>query len=407
MSELTTDDGLYYFVEQGDGNKVLYPRDPNTGVVDWTHPIWDKWSHEASHSAGIDIPPPKPPDIQAPTPDNSDRLVNQPMEVDSDVNPIGMAYWRNINNHAGSDTLRVFLSVKDQLILYEIDKRTCQKIGVRPLDINHTGEGCFFSRYNRHKLFIPTSKELYSIDITTGAAKSEWALNDGNNNLWQMHASFNEVVFSATIENENYDPIKWGVFKNGRNYFFPMNNIPDECQIDKSGEFLLVKEKIIISENEVDEYNRIIHVESGEEITIHNKSGALGHSDAGFGCFMGENDFGSLAGQLDVIEMRGNRDFAQWSLFSTGIWNMGYVSFCNATPQALEQQKALMTTPNNLISIKLDGTMSNKIVCSNLTESQQYEHRPKANLCPLGQFAAFTAFVNGSIRAYIVGIPDW
>ena len=55
----------------------------------------------------------------------------------------------------------------------------------------------------------------------------------------------------------------------------------DECQVDKSGRWLLIKEG---------DGNRIIDLERGNEFAISNAAGAVGHSDMGWGYVIGEDD---------------------------------------------------------------------------------------------------------------------
>jgi hypothetical protein len=305
--------------------------------------------------------------------------------IAEDVNPIGMSYWRNIHLHSGFTYLRIILSRGGNLIMLMINKSDMKLITEIPLNINHTGEGCFFSAIDPNKLFIPFDNALKTLDISTGELKDVWI---SQNKLWQMHSSFNEDVFSATIKDANYNPIAWGVQRNGIEKSYPFKGNPDECQVDKSGKWLLIKE---------DNDNRIINLLTDEEYVIKNERGALGHSDCGYECAMGENDYSSNAGALDMIEFPTKK---QCPIFSTGIWNMGYVSFTNARPGSLESQFCLVTTPSHLVQVYFNGSFQE--VCPNLTESQEYNHRPKANLCPLGKYAVWTAFVSGQLNAYLV-----
>lgn len=312
------------------------------------------------------------------------QMNNQPQLITEGVNPIGMSYWRNIDNHEGKTVLRVFLSISNELTIFTIDKNTLQVIGMNQIGIYHTGEGCYFSRIWDDILYVPVHAVLYRVNVITGNQEMVWNLSGGSDdNLWQCHSSYDETLHSGTIKNSNYDIVAWGL-SDGRR--FKLEGVPDECQIDKSGKWLLVKEN---------DYNRIIDLDSGEEKFISNENGALGHSDCGFGYALGENDVSDKPGALDLIEF-GNLN--RRNLYSTGIWNMGYVSYTNAPGE-----NCLVTTPNELILVSISTGLGRKI-CDNLTQDQSYENRPKANLCPLGQFAAWTAFVNGKLNAYIVRI---
>lgn len=359
--ELITD-GEYLLAKQDDGNTVVY----RNGVA-----IWDKWSYEAS----LGISTPSIPNTPIPLPSNP----SSPLLIERNVNPIGMSYWRNINQHRNQSILKVFLSINDEITIFSIDKSNLQVLGVRKLGIHHTGEGCYFSALDPSLLYVTMDSRLLAVNIDTGENKLIWR-SEGNN-LWQCHSSYDEKVHSATIKDADYNIIAWGVF-DGAEKHFTIGTEPDECQIDKSGKYLLIKEN---------DYNRIINVEDGIEVLLPRR-GRLGHSDCGFDCALGEVDY--RAGGVDLITLSTQE---RRELFTLGIWNLGYVSF------ALNQEFFLVSASNNqLIKIQMNGNFN--VVCDLMTENQEYNNRPKANLCPEGEYAVWTAFVNGTLNAYLVRV---
>lgn len=382
---------------EGDGNDVVYD---NWIVPGKKIPVWDKFSYEKdTNTVGLPSPYSSPSPIYNPIPPNVES--NELMLIARGVNPIGMSYWRNINQHKNQNILQTFLSVNDEITIFTIDKSSLAVLSERQLGIHHTGEGCYFSALNSDILFVPFEHELIKVNIMTGAREIVWTA-EGDTNLWQCHSSYDEKIHSASIKNLNYNIIKWGININGNIKYYELRGDPDECQVDKSGKYLFVKEN---------NYNRIITLETGAELIIQNESGALGHSDCGFGCAIGENDYSSRPGALDYIRFY---DAMSQNMYSTGIWNMGYVSFSNAKPNIeVYNQKCLISTPNDLIVVRLDGTGRGIKVCSNLTQitenlsdDEKYKRRAKANLCPNGEFAAWTAFVDGSLNAYVVRVPS-
>ncbi len=294
-------------------------------------------------------------------------------KIASGCNPIGMSYWRNINFHRDYDVLQVFLSIKDELHILTIRKDTLTVTNIKPLGIIHTGEGCFFSAIDPHRLFIPVDNGMDKIDIENGFREEVFRVGQ---KAWQMHSSIDECTFSLTMKDNDYKEYGWGIIKPGKEErILEIKGEPDECQIDKSGKWLLIKE---------DNYNRIYNIETNEEKKIENEEGALGHSDCGFECAFGENDMSPFPGALDKIDF----EFLNHeNIFSTGIWNMGYVSWQN--------NQILVTTPNEIIHVNTYRRWNN------LTQSQNYEHRPKANLCPLGEYFVWTAFVDGLVNCYL------
>lgn len=312
------------------------------------------------------------------------------------LRPIGMSYWRNINNHVGRNELLVFLSLNDEIVIFTVQKSDLLVLGEQRSAIHHTGEGCYFSALEWDKLYVPRDNRLNQVSVIYPSDYIPVCELPNGWNGWQWHSSQNERVHSCTIKDANWNIIKWGVFNQDKNDSFrdfDIEGAPDECQIDKSGRFLVIKE---------DNYNRIIDLETDEVKYIQNDEGALGHSDNGFEYIIGENDYSPLAGALDYINLRTLR---RGNLFSTGIWNMGYVSHCNAINAPIESQSFLISTPKELISVKANG--QSRIVANIEPEVSDYEQRVKANLDITGEYAAFTQFKDGRLDAYLIRVPLW
>jgi hypothetical protein len=296
---------------------------------------------------------------------------------DQNVNPIGMSYWRNINNHSGQDILKLFLAINDELTIFTFDKRSLRIVGERKLGIHHTGEGCYFSAIQSDMLYFTEDNYLYRVNIDTNVITPVMEV-PATSILWQCHSSWDDKTHSGLQKDRirDYEPVLWVVVQGHDRYVYPIKGSPDECQIDKSGEYLVIKE---------DNYNRIVHIPSREERIITDEEGAVGHSDCGDGTLIGEDDWFQGLVQWDL------RTFEKKNLLHTGS-NMGYVS--------VQGSRILLTSPENLILVDEHG--GSRILCSNLSEDQSYENRPKANLCPLGEYAIWTAFVNGRRDAYLV-----
>jgi hypothetical protein len=62
----------------------------------------------------------------------------------------------------------------------------------------------------------------------------------------------------------------------------------DECQIDKSGRWLVIKENV---DGRNGEDNRIIDLQTGQESVFLDEDGAAGHSDVGYGYLVAEDNF--------------------------------------------------------------------------------------------------------------------
>lgn len=184
MRELLSEN--YWFIEQDDGNIVLYKK-PSMEV------LWDKWSYENF----FPISPPS----------HNNPIQNmEPIKIAENVNSIGMSYWRNINNHAGMDILNIFLSIADEIIIFTFDKHSLRVIGERRLGIHHTGEGCYFSAIYGELLYVTSGNQLQKININTGTHEIVW---NSEYNLWQCHSDYYGKIHSATLKNSNYDIVGW------------------------------------------------------------------------------------------------------------------------------------------------------------------------------------------------------
>lgn len=366
LPEFFTEDGRYLFVEQEDGNAVVYDTISGRYI-----PVFDRWSYEASIRNQIPTAPTNP------IPSEPSGSSGSPVLIAKNVNPIGMSYWNNINNHRGSSELKLVLAVDDGLIIYTISKDDLRVLITEPINVHHTGEGVYFSAQYPSMLYIPQGNTLWRYNIETKQREAAWIV--GQNNLWQCHTSVDDKVHSATIRNSNYQNICWGAYSTDREWLIDFKGHPDECQIDKSGQWLICKEN---------DDNRIIHLRSGGEKFISNADGAVGHSDVGHGYMVGEND------QIGAAVYWSLESLTMELVYGPNIWNMGYVS--------VQNDRCLLSLPDSQL-ILVQGGVS-RLVCLAPTDSQDYADRVKANLCPLGEFAVWTARVNGELNAYIVRV---
>ena len=78
----------------------------------------------------------------------------------------------------------------------------------------------------------------------------------------------------------------------------------DECQIDRSGRWLVIKENV---DGRDGEDNRIIDLQTGVERLLLDSNGAAGHSDVGFGSMIAEDNFNSLAGRRAQVGLFNGR----------------------------------------------------------------------------------------------------
>ena len=362
------------------------------------------------------------------------------------VLPVGYSYWSNINNHAGSDTMLVFLGLDRQKggggpTLFSFNKRTGQTSNLGPIfPPEHrlswsTGEGWYFSATRPNALYLLDGALLLRYDVSARTFETAFdasAQFGGDKYLWQAHSSADDRVHSATLrQSSTYEMLGCVVYDEGTRQarWFPKKGDFDECQIDRSGRWLVIKENV---DGLNGEDNRIIDLQNGTEQLLTDPNGASGHSDMGYGYLIAEDNFNRLPGAVRrwnlAQDMTGGQPATvpgqgelvyELSSWSSGV---GHIAFGNAQAgQSINQQMACAsnasreTLPrvNEIVCFRLDGSMQTLVVAPNMSDlnaagggSDDYSKLPKGNIDVTGEYFVWTA--NGGsnrLDAFIVRIP--
>jgi len=353
------------------------------------------------------------------------------------VNYLGYSYWRNINNHVGEESMLILVTMDrhrggagPSLIAY--NKITDEVLNLGPLlaDSNPlswaTGEGWYFSANEPYTIYMNSGSRMLRYDVVTEQSKTVFDLNSllgSGYYVWQMHSSANDKVHSATVRsNSNYAMLGCIVYleDTGQHKYYLSQGDFDECQIDKSGDWLLIKEDI---DGKDGEDNRIIHIPTGHERILLDRDGAAGHSDMGFGYMIAADNFANdantqkvwdfTADVLDGIKVYHNAD---WYVSAPA-----HVSHSNAIPGTLpENQFACGSSANRKNSVH-----ANEVICFRLNTSDEalvvapvmtdlnasgggddYAKSPKGNLDVTGQYFIWTSNMGGSrLDAFLVKVP--
>ena len=176
------------------------------------------------------------------------------------VNYVGYSYWRNINNHVGSDTMLIVLGLDRQRggggpTLFSYNKNNGQTQNLGPLfsaDSPYSwasGEGWYFSASQRNALYMNDGYSLMRYDVVTHAMTKVFDVRDhlgADRRIWQIHSSNDDNVHSATVKDGSYNDVGCVAYNQstGRATYIARKGDFDECQIDKSGRWLLVKENV-------------------------------------------------------------------------------------------------------------------------------------------------------------------
>ncbi|HET9268782.1 MAG TPA: hypothetical protein VFO31_11490 [Vicinamibacterales bacterium] len=362
------------------------------------------------------------------------------------VLPVGYSYWSNINNHAGSDTMLIFLGLHRQKggggpTLFSFDKRTGQTTNLGPLfAADHplswsTGEGWYFSATRPNALYVLDGARLQRYDVSSRGFETVFDASSqfgADKYLWQAHSSADDRVHSATLrQTSTYEMLGCVVYSEStrRVSWFPKKGDFDECQVDRSGRWLVIKENV---DGVNGEDNRVVDLQSGTEQLLTDPNGASGHSDMGFGYLVAEDNFNRLPGAVRrwnlSLDMSGGQPSTvagqgdlvyQLSSWSTGV---GHIAFGNAqSGRPIEQQVACASNAsreqlprvNEIVCFKLDGSLQTLVVAPNLTDlnaagggADDYSKLPKGNIDVTGEYFIWTANAgSGRLDAFLVRIP--
>ncbi len=353
------------------------------------------------------------------------------------VNYLGYSYWRNINNHVGQEVMLILVGMDrsrggagPSVIAY--NKITDEVLNLGPLfeDSNAlswaTGEGWYFSANEPYTIYLNSNTRLLRYDVVTRQSETVFdvtSLLGSGYYLWQVHSSANDRVHSATVrDTATYAMLGCIVYleDSSQHRYYPGQGHFDECQIDKSGDWLLIKEDL---DGKDGEDNRIINLETGHERILLDRDGAAGHSDMGFGYMVAADNWANDANTqkfwdftADVLE--GTRVYhnADWDVAAPQ-----HVSHSNAiagTPP--EQQFACGSSvnrnnrahANEVICFQLDGSDEALVVAPVMTDldatggGDDYAKAPKGNLDVTGQYFIWTSNMGGSrLDAFLVKVP--
>lgn len=403
MIKIESASGEYVAIQQDDshppdrpfGNFVVYKR-TTPGSDDNMVAVWDEWSAK-SISDTISGSWPNP--IWEPLPPSNPILARGVgrIQVTSAADGIfanrGYSYWSQAWRD-GTNRILCFAGhprgeQPPDFFIVDIPSKTIYKQG--PLiRINSEGEGWYFDPDGW--VYVPVRTQLQHWNPTTGnnyvvfnAAEDLPQFSAADISIWQPHSA--EDTHSATIlkvipnTNGNTEKVGTFVWRNGEPQFFPARGELDESAL-AGPDWLIIKET---PEGAKAVNNRIIYLPTGEERTITNSQGAVGHSDAFDGIVIGEwspqnnEDVGQcVKWELNQAIMELSR---RSKLFDS--WNVGHLS-CRAG-------KILQTDVLGLSLVSLDGSGVTFVSHHGMTinPKAEYETQVFANLDHTGTVAAY------------------
>ena len=357
------------------------------------------------------------------------------------VSYVGYSYWSNMNNHAGSDTILVFLGLERRKggsgpTLFSFNKSSGETRNLGPLfspDSPYswsTGEGWYFSGTRPNAVYLNDGPRMLRYDVRSHSLETVFDVRDhlgADKYIWQMHSSNDDRVHSATVRNSStYAMLGCVAYREDtrKAQYYAARGDFDECQIDKSGRWLLIKQNM---DGANGEDNLIIDLETGAEQVFLDQDGAAGHSDQGYGYLLAEDNFSSRPGAVRAWRFgQDMRSGGQGTLtYELSSWSsgLGHVAHGNSRSGIpLEQQMACVSNAhrsdlprvNEIVCFRLDGSENALIVAPNMTDlnasgggSDDYAKLPKGNMDVTGEYFIWTANAgSGRLDAYLVRIPQ-
>ena len=358
------------------------------------------------------------------------------------VNYIGYAYWSNINNHSGSETMLIFLGLDRSRggpgpSLFSYNKTTGETRSLGPLFESTnpltlaTGEGWYFSATRASALYLNEGPRMLRYDVLARAFETVYdvraLIGRSDVYIWQMHSSADDQAHSATVKlSTTFQPLGCVTYREdtGQSYFFPAIGDFDECQIDKSGRWLVIKDNL---DGRNGEDNRIVDLQTGVEQVLSDEDGAGGHSDVGFGYMVAEDDHASLPGAARVWKFSENLGATGQGTLAYYLtsWSsgLGHLAHGNARPDTpLEQQtvcssnatRLALPRVNEIVCYRLDNSLHVLVVAPNMTDldasgggSDDYSKLPKGSRDVTGDYFIWTSNTGTNrLDAFIVHVPQ-
>lgn len=391
MPEFRTSDGRYLFIEQGDGNAVVYLTSPQGPMV----PVWDRWSFEARgdappSAAPLPVPAPAP---AAPMPvAGAGRVVRVTNESDGTLVNRMYSYWSSAWIGPETNTVYVFAGhVDGRPRFFRVNPATGDVFRFGPL-LAYGGEAegwywdaagwiylCDGPRLRRVNPFSGDDRVVFDISGTFPGC-----------DLWQCHSSEDGRTHSATVRqltaSGSYPKLGTVVYRDGALLRFeaPTLGDLDESAISGNGRYLLIKEG-------PDDDNRIFDLDARTERVIRKGEGALGHSDTGPDWAIGDDRTVGGATWVNLAHPDDRRVLVRFP-----DWNMGHVSV---------QAGRCLLTHADLITLLDPATGVVTVLTAHgmiVGPGDPYDYQANANLDPCGQVVVFMSNKAGRMDVYLL-----
>ncbi len=354
------------------------------------------------------------------------------------VSSMGYAYWRNTNNHVGSDEMLIFLSLDRRKggsgpTLFRYNKETHRVAKIGPL-FNPTSkftwdsaQGWYFSASLPSKLYLNDGPRLLRYDVVTGQFETVFDASGvwGNDKyIVNAHSSNDDAVHSASLKIQGTDEALGCLVYHERSRrfaFFGKLGEFEECALDKSGHWLLSQENI---DGRYGADMRIFDLGTEREIgrVFHEEGGAT-RADLGYGYIVGD-DAWNASPNATVTWVLGQQISRGPVVHANINWSLDAMhdrTHTNAKAGVpMEDQFACGSTAdrglgveNEITCVRLDGSDRQLIVAPTMSRldahggQREFDKYPKGNLDITGEYFLWTTNLSGDrLDAFLVKVPS-
>lgn len=353
------------------------------------------------------------------------------------VSNVGYSYWRNMNNHVDSDHILIFLGLNRSRggqgpTLFSYNKRTNEVTNQGPLFGGAdplswaSADSWYFSASLPTKLYLNTGSRMVRYDVATKESEVVFdvaAQFGADRDVWQMSSSNDDLVHAATLMVRSTGEYLGCLvyFEPSRQFkYYPKIGQLDECQIDKSGRFLVIFDQI---DGLYGVDNVIVDLYTGAQQQLLDVAGvgAIGHHDLGYGYAVGGDGFNALPDAFITWDFLPSliKGPVVYRSYNWQLLEVNHVSHTNARPGPREQQYACGSTAdrasaqNEVLCFPLDGSLDQLVVAPVMTNldasgggADDYAKMPKGNLDVTGRYFIWTTNLGGGrLDAFIVKVP--
>lgn len=352
------------------------------------------------------------------------------------VRYVGYSYWRNINNHVGQDSMLIVLGLDSDrggsgFSLFRYHKATEQLEALGPVfagtrvPTNVTGEDVYFSGTRPNVVYVAQGSQLLRVDVLSKEVEVvfDTASKYPGTYLWQHHSSDDDLVHSASLRANDTGATRGCVVYRDDTAslrLFTASGDFDECQVDRSGKWLVIKENI---DGKQGEDNRFINLDTGAETDLLDEQGAGGHSDMGFGLMIAEDNWNNLPGAVRAWRL-GTSPLAGPVIYHDTAWRtegFAHITHTNARPGLAPADETVCESTvsrgnvnrgSEIFCYRLDASLQVMVVAPIMTNldatggGDDYAKSPKGNLDVTGRYFIWTSNAGGNrLDAFMVKVP--